>query len=181
MPPKRGMMMTLAMVAVMTVTGIGGCVVEDTGSGEHGSRGEEVHNGQTKESGGEESGHRLTLHETYDTIRNGARLVLDYNESENVFVGVVENTTDGVLSQVRVEVHLSNGMELGPTLPADLAPGQSITVRLPATAEEFDGWTPHAEVGRSEHGSEGGGGEDGVAGSSENGGEHSGDKESGRG
>ncbi len=48
---------------------------------------------------------------------------------------------------VRVEVHLSNGIELGPTTPVDLAPGQMASVTLPASDQPFDTWNPHAEVG----------------------------------
>ena len=59
---------------------------------------------------------------------------------------------------VRVEVHLSNGTELGPTTPGDLAPGEMIPVNLQATDEPFTGWTAHPEVGgggESEHGPDG--------------------------
>ena len=69
--------------------------------------------------------------------------------------GTVENTTDETLKQVRVEVHLSNGKELGPTPAADLAPGESREVELIATSTDFDGWTAHPEVGEGEHSSGG--------------------------
>ena len=62
------------------------------------------------------------------------------------------NTTSATLTQVRIEVHLSNGIELGPTTPADLAPGTALNVILHASAQSFDGWTPHAEVGGGEGG-----------------------------
>ena len=48
-------------------------------------------------------------------VRNGARLILSYDAASNSFKGTVENTTSNVLTRVRVEVHLSNGAELGPT------------------------------------------------------------------
>ena len=70
----------------------------------------------------------------------------------------MENTTSDTLSQVRVEVHLSNGVELGPTTPQDLEPGQTVDVRLEAGDQKFDGWSSHAEVGASEHSHEGEGG-----------------------
>ncbi|MDE0475585.1 MAG: hypothetical protein OXI50_13580, partial [Gammaproteobacteria bacterium] len=62
-----------------------------------------------------------------------------------------------VLTRVRIEVHLSNGTELGPTTPVDMAPGQVMGVNIPATAAPFSGWTPHAEVGSGEDGESGGG------------------------
>jgi hypothetical protein len=59
----------------------------------------------------------------------------------------VENTTEAVLRRVRVEVHLSNGIELGPTTPVDMAPNQVIDVILPATSQPFASWNAHPEVG----------------------------------
>jgi hypothetical protein len=103
----------------------------------------------------EESGTELALDESYDAVRNGARLILNYDPQSNSFYGFVENTTDIILKQVRVEVHLSNSVELGPTTPADLNPGESIEISLTATNKDFDGWTAHPEIGESgggEHG-----------------------------
>lgn len=97
----------------------------------------------------EESGTELALDESYDSVRNGTRLVLNYDEQSNSFKGFVENTTDNTLKQVRVEVHLSNGVELGPTTPTDLDPGESVDVILKATDKGFDGWSAHPEVGES--------------------------------
>ena len=56
-------------------------------------------------------------------VRGGARLILNYDSASNSFIGAVENTTNNVLSNVRIEVHISNGVELGPTTPVDMAPG----------------------------------------------------------
>ena len=89
----------------------------------------------------------------------------------------MENTTANVLSNVRIEVHLSNGTELGPTTPVDMAPGEVLRVNLPATAAPFTGWIAHAEVGGGEGGGESGGSEHG--GSGESGGEHGGGGENG--
>ena len=108
--------------------------------------------------GEEESRTTLTLEETYDHVRNGARLIIGYDAEANAFVGTVRNVTERTLSMVRVEVHLSNGTELGPTTPVDLEPGEMIPVNLQATDEPFTGWTAHPEVGgggESEHGPDG--------------------------
>ena len=134
------------------------------GSGEHGPGGEEG-----------SGANALELDETFDAVRSGARLILKYDAPSNSFKGTVENTTNGVLDRVRIEVHLSNGTELGPTTPRDMAPGEVITINLPATPASFTGWTAHAEVGTGEEGSESGGehrdgGENG--GGRESGGEH---------
>lgn len=154
--------------------------------GESGSEtGGEVGKGGSAADSEEGSGaNALALNETYDVVRNGARLIIIYDAQYNTFVGALENTTNAPLEQVRVEVHLSNGTELGPTTPVDLAPGEQIGVMLPATSQPFDSWTPHAEVGRNEHGAASEGSEtSGEHGSSsegnEAGGEHGGAGESG--
>ena len=123
------------------------------GSGEHGDRqsqqrghGEE----QGQQRGQEQSAVQFSKSDTYDYTRNGARLTLTYNSGANEFVGTVENTTDGILTRVRVEVHLSNGTELGPTTPSDLEPGESKDIILPATEEDFNTWSAHPEVGEEE-------------------------------
>jgi hypothetical protein len=141
------------------------------------SRGEHERDGDEGGEGseyGEESGTELALNESYDEVQNGARLILAYDAQSNSFNGTMENTTDNALKQVRVEVHLSNGMELGPTTPADLAPGEKRDVTLPATNQAFDGWTTHAEVDTGTGGEHGSGGEGG-----EGGGEHGSGGESG--
>lgn len=82
----------------------------------------------------------------------GTHLVLKYDVECNSFVGTVENTTDDLIRNVRVEVHLSNGIELGPTTPSHLKPGGKISIKLVASEKEFETWSTHAEVGSSEHG-----------------------------
>ena len=145
-----------AIVLVLAISIVNGC-----------SRMTEQHTAEE----GEESGTELALNETYDKVRNGARLILAYNAQSNSFEGTVENTTAETLKRVRVEVHLSNGKELGPTPSADLAPGEKRDVQLIATSTDFDGWTAHPEVGEGEHGSGGGGGEHDAEGDSEHDGE----------
>ena len=123
-----------AVVGVILVLALTGCLGSHSESGEHGE-------------GGEESGIRLALNETYDEVRAGARLILSYDSTANAFTGTVRNTTSAELRRVRVEVHLSNGVELGPTTPVDLAPGQVADVVLPATGQSFTSWSAHPEVG----------------------------------
>ena len=138
----------------------------------------------------EESAQQFGVDETYDYTRSGARLILSYDSATNSFSGTVENTTSETLAQVRVEVHLSNGTELGPTPPVTWRPGKTIAITLEATSEPFATWSAHPEVGGGgsggEHSGEGGehsgGGEGGESGAEhsgggeggESGGEHSG-------
>ena len=129
--------------------------VSEGGSGEsadeHGSGGEGSESGgEGAESGGESgsegsggweeaSANMLAPDESFDMVRGGARLILGYDAASNSFKGTVENTTTNVLRQVRIEVHLSNGVELGPTTPIDMAPGEVRTVDMAATAAAFTG------------------------------------------
>ena len=119
--------------------------------GEHGSESgrERSESGaaDSAEGSGEDA---LTLDESYDVTRNGARLVMRYDAASNSFVGAVENIGDVLLTRARVEVHLSNGVELGPTHPTDLDPGETLDIALPAETQPFATWSPHAEVGAGE-------------------------------
>ena len=142
------------------------------GHGPGGEGGNEGSGGSEGASGGEEgsAANQLAPDETFDMVRSGARLIMNYDAASNSFNGTVENTTNGILTRVRIEIHLSNGTELGPTTPIDMAPGQTVAVELPSTAAPFTGWVAHAEVGGGE-----GGGEHGAAGSGgEGSGEHGG-------
>ena len=120
--------------------------VEGRGESHEGRRESSEGNGN---DAGEEDGTAYALDETFDQVRGGARLILAYDAASNVFSGTVENTSSEVLQKVRVEVHLSNGVELGPTSPTDLAPGEQAEVALDAN-NIFDRWTAHAEVGVDE-------------------------------
>ena len=136
--------------------------ISEGGGGEHGAGGEA--GGEGGGAGSEEGSgvNQLAPDQTFDMVRAGARLILNYDPQSNSFVGTVQNTTNAILTNVRIEVHLSNGTELGPTTPVDLAPGEVMPVNLAATVEPFTGWTPHAEVGGGEGGQAGG--ESGVEG-----------------
>ena len=140
----------------------------------------------------EESAVQLALTETYDHTRNGARLIMVYDAATNTFKGTVENTTNAVLQQVRVEIHLFDSIagvttaELGPTTPKDLAPGEIQDIVLVAVDDPFDMWTAHPEVGPSSGGEHAGGAEAGGDGGTapvgtgegaEGGGEHAGGTE----
>lgn len=109
-----------------------------------------------KDKEGEEDGNQYFINEKYDEIKNGVRLILKYDEKSNSFIGIVKNTTSNELKKVRVEVHLSNGIELGPTTPVNLAPGKKKDIVLKATAAKFKTWSTHAEVGNRERESESG-------------------------
>lgn len=144
--------------------------------GEHGNerrseaRGE---HGRERSEGreGEEKGAELSLSEKFDKTKRGVRLYLAYNKKSNAFEGYVTNVSNKPLQRVRVEIHLSNGTELGPTTPAGLAPGEKKKITLKGTKKAFSGWAAHAEVGNNEHGEEGSSEGHGSEGGGEHGGE----------
>ena len=174
---------------------VGGCGTEGEGSehgsmegsesmegtmsqGEHGSMegSESMEGTMSQDSAGEESATQYCLTDTYDETRSGARLVLNYDAISNEFKGTVENTLDKVLPQVRVEIHLSNGVEIGPTPPIDMEPGENAVIVLRASSQPFQTWGAHPEVGGpggesdgSEHGSMEGSEDGSESGSSEHG------------
>ena len=112
----------------------------------HGDEAEHAHGEE-----GEESGETFAADAIYNKVREGVRLTLRFDASSSAFVGTMENTTDETIESVRVEVHLSNGKELGPTKSIDLAPGQKAPVTLPAEGQEFEWYRAHSESGKSEH------------------------------
>ena len=127
---------SLTWAALLVIVAGAACDNSPTEAGEQG------HN-----ESGEESNVSLTKTDVFDQTRGGARLILRWDEAAQAFVGTAENVTNSVIRRVRIEIHLSNGTELGPTTPTDLTSGESITVRLDASGQVFDRWSTHAEVG----------------------------------
>lgn len=121
----------------------------------------------------EESGTQYGLSDTAKEVRGGVELVIRFDSTRRVFAGTVKNGTDATVRQVRVEVHLSSGVELGPTPRVDLRPRQSAPVELRAGSQEFNKFSTHVEIGVGEHGGEHGGREDGEH-RGRRGGEHGG-------
>ena len=87
--------------------------------------------------------------------KNGAKLTLQYNPATQAFVGNVTNTTKKTMSDVRVEIHLSNGVELGPTKRTSVEAGKNISVELGAFGQNFSHWTTHPEAGNEAEHAEG--------------------------
>jgi len=134
----------------------GGQAGQEHEQGEHAGEGEKGEHAGEGEKGehageGEETGPRISKDGTHDEVRKGVRLILSFDNESSSFTGTVENITEKTVSRVRVEVHLSNGTELGPTEPIDLAPGKKVDVELSAKGQSFNWWKAHAEAGASEH------------------------------
>lgn len=109
----------------------------------------------------EESGTQYGLSDTAREARSGVESVIRFDSARRVFAGTVRNGTDATVRQVRVEVHLSSGVELGPAPSVDLRPRQSAPVELRAGSREFNKFSTHVEIGVGEHGGEHGDREDG--------------------
>lgn len=133
----------------------GSAVMADAGDASAMSSEASVGEGEHREGGGEgdpdsgdeeESGVSVARDATWDAVRRGARLVLSYDAAKSAFMGRVDNTTTSTLCQVRVEVHLANGPELGPTVGIDLAAGESVGVQLASSGNSVDRWTAHPEM-----------------------------------
>lgn len=96
-----------------------------------------------------ESGTRWNPDETATETRSGVTLVLNYDASTQRFNGTVSNTTASMVTDVRVEIHLSNGTELGPTPRIDLAAQAEQSVTLDASGQNFSWYSVHVELGSS--------------------------------
>lgn len=103
------------------------------------------------EEKGEEKGEKLLLNETYDSVKGGVRIILSHNVVSEAFIGTMENVTNKNIKSARVEVHLSNGVELGPTKSVNLSAGKKSNVELSVEDNKFIWWKTHAEVGQDEH------------------------------
>jgi len=126
------------IIAILTVVILSFCVLSCANKG---------HN--------EEDGKQFEKSQTYDEVKKGVRLELKYDEATSQFFGVITNDSKNMIERARVEVHLSNGVELGPTTPKDLPAGEKMEVTLSAAGQDFETWSTHAEVGSNEHGHNG--------------------------
>ena len=154
----RSTLTALAVVLIMSLPGCGeGPTVpeeqSEPESGTEAASGSEPASGTESGTGSEpgESGTQYKLSDTARQSRSGVNLVIGYDAAAQSFTGTVTNTTTAVVSLVRVEVHLSNGIELGPTPSLNLTPAQTSPVALSADGQQFTTWSVHVEIGEDEH------------------------------
>ena len=100
--------------------------------------------GSLTESG--EGGTQWDITETATDTRSGVDLEISYDSSTEKFEGTLNNTSNGTVDGVRVEIHLSNGVELGPTPKIDLMAANSSAVTLDASGQTFTWYSVHIEV-----------------------------------
>ncbi|MCY4574023.1 MAG: hypothetical protein OXF01_14615 [Gemmatimonadetes bacterium] len=96
-----------------------------------------------------ESGTRWNAGETATDSRRGVDLTISYNATTHRFDGSVTNTNASAVTDVRVEIHLSNGTELGPTPRVSLGADETKSVTLDASGQNFNWYSVHVELGSS--------------------------------
>lgn len=96
-----------------------------------------------------ESGTRWNPGETATDSRRGVDLTISYNSTTRRFDGSVTNTNASAVAEVRVEIHLSNGTELGPTPRVNLEANETKAVTLDASGQNFNWYSVHVELGSS--------------------------------
>jgi hypothetical protein len=96
----------------------------------------------------QELANELKMNDTYEEEVDGLQVIMNYHAPTSSFIGVVENTTNQIISNVRVEIYLSNAVELGPTKPVNLQPGEMKNIALLAYNQEFKDWNVVVEFRR---------------------------------
>ena len=138
-----------AILVVLLSVGFVACSESPTVPEAHGPEsGSESGSEGSSESGEPgESGTQYGLADTARETRSGIDLVMSYDAAAQAFTGTVTNTTAAAVANVRVEIHLSNGVELGPTDQVTLSAGQTNPVELAASGQSFTRWSVHVELG----------------------------------
>jgi len=106
------------------------------------------------ESNKEAESPAITQHETpllktdviNDTI-NGVHIICKYNIDNKYFSGSLKNTTNELISGIKVKVYLSNGIPLNSSPAGDLKPDAEYesTFVIDAEVEEWDKWDAQIE------------------------------------
>ena len=116
-------------------------------SGEGGEGGEGGHEGG--EGDEENEGLGMSIDQPSVATINGLDLNIGHAPTTKAFTGVITNNTSQLICGVRLEIHVGRGgstLELGPTVDADWAPGQTRSVVLVFDAMPGDTYSLHPEV-----------------------------------
>ncbi|PON17422.1 hypothetical protein C2W62_13275 [Candidatus Entotheonella serta] len=104
-----------------------------------------------RECGGEssdESSPPIPLTDSFSGVFQNQNFTFAFDVSTGAFRGTVENPTDDFICQSRTEIHLGVGaqvIELGPTIPVNLAPGEILNVVMAANGFAPDTYSLHPE------------------------------------
>ncbi len=123
------------------------------GGGEHGSGGEGGGEGNGEHgSGGEGSNEASppTLISTpFSGVFQNQHFMFAFDASNSSFRGSVENRTNTLICRSRTEVHLGVGtrvVEMGPTIPENLDPGETLNVVMTIEGHEPETYALHPEA-----------------------------------
>ena len=117
------------------------------GEGGHDGGGEGGGGGH--EGGEENEGLGMSIDQPSVVNINGLDLDVGHAPTTKAFTGVITNNTSQLICGVRLEIHVGRGgstLELGPTVNADWAPGQTRSVVLVFDAMPGDTYSLHPEV-----------------------------------
>ena len=76
----------------------------------------------------------------------GSSWLMGFEQGAERFSGTVRNMTSQTVRDARIEIHLSNGVELGPT-PVEGDAGDTLPVELDARGQTLDWSSGHVEPG----------------------------------
>ena len=125
--------------------GVGG---EHGAGGEHGG-GEGSEGGGEGGESGEEANPSIPISDPYAGVNAGQAFDFRYEADTGLFRGAVENTSAGLVCASRTEIHLgtpSGVVELGPTIPEDLEPGDVLYVVMYQDGPEPQTYILHPEA-----------------------------------
>ncbi len=89
----------------------------------------------------QELGDQLKVNENYEQEIDGLHVIVSYHAPTSSFIGFIENTTNKIISNIRIEIYLSNAVELGPTRPGSLQPGEMKNISLLVHNQGFSEWS----------------------------------------
>ncbi|MCY4562894.1 MAG: hypothetical protein OXE40_00260 [Gammaproteobacteria bacterium] len=121
--------------------------------GEHGAGGEGAEGSEGGSEGGGESGDEasppISIDDPYADTIGGQAFEFAYETGTRLFRGTVRNTSAGLICDSRTEIHLGTPMgviELGPTIPEDLEPGDELNVVMYQDGPDPDTYILHPEA-----------------------------------
>lgn len=95
---------------------------------------------------------QLLKTDVYDDTISGVHVMVKYMLDDKYFYGSLENVGDEHVVGLKLGMHLSNGMDLGPSHGADLEPGKAGSVVIDADIKEWEKWAVYVEIGDAEGG-----------------------------
>lgn len=84
--------------------------------------------------------------ETLTKSSKGLRLSLSFDESANVFTGMVENTTEEKLCGVKVTASAENGTSFDAIEIGDIEAGQSKKIEITTEGTTFENWSAETNM-----------------------------------